>query len=83
MFCKYNLSNRFFKQGEASVYRQLQFLEQFLSLVSGCKKSAGPGTDAEMLLNELYAAENLPHLSQMLKPTLDPWPAHIKYVLVL
>ncbi|XP_073326404.1 HAUS augmin-like complex subunit 7 [Pagrus major] len=66
------------RQGEASVYRQLQFLEQLLTLVPGCKKSAGPCTDAEMLLNELYAAENLPHLSQVLKPTLDPWPAHIK-----
>ncbi|XP_041802375.1 HAUS augmin-like complex subunit 7 [Chelmon rostratus] len=66
------------REGDASIHRQLQFLEQLLTLVPGCKKSAGPRLDAEALLNELYAAENLPHLSQMLKPTLDPWPAHIK-----
>ncbi|XP_070825659.1 HAUS augmin-like complex subunit 7 [Chaetodon trifascialis] len=65
------------REGDASIHRQLQFLEQLLTLVPCCKKSAGPRMDAEMLLNELYAAENLPHLSQMLKPTLDPWPAHI------
>ncbi|XP_076598231.1 HAUS augmin-like complex subunit 7 [Chaetodon auriga] len=68
------------REGDASFHRQLQFLDQLLTLVPGCKKSAGPRMDAEMLLNELYAAENLPHLSQMLKPTLDPWPAHIKAV---
>lgn len=33
-----------------------------------------------MLLDELFAAENLPHLSQMLVPIFDPWAAHIKYV---
>ncbi|XP_030278733.1 HAUS augmin-like complex subunit 7 [Sparus aurata] len=77
MLCKADDLNLITK-GEASVYRQLRFLEQLLTLVPGCKKSAGPGSDAEKLLNELYAAENLPHLSQMLKPTLDPWPAHIK-----
>lgn len=36
--------------------------------------------DPEVLLSELYAAENLLHLSQMLRPALDPWPAHIKCV---
>ncbi|XP_051281152.1 HAUS augmin-like complex subunit 7 isoform X1 [Dicentrarchus labrax] len=65
-------------KGGASPQRQLQFLEQLLTLVPGCKKTAGPRMDAEMLLNELYAAENLPHLTQMLNPALDPWPAHIK-----
>ncbi|XP_044067228.1 HAUS augmin-like complex subunit 7 isoform X2 [Siniperca chuatsi] len=65
-------------RGDASPHRQLQFLEQLLALVPGCEKSAGHRTDSEMLLNELYAAENLPHLTQTLKPTLDPWPAHIK-----
>ncbi|XP_054483144.1 HAUS augmin-like complex subunit 7 [Anoplopoma fimbria] len=65
-------------RGEASPLRQLRFLEQLLTLVPGCKKSAGTGPDREMLLNELYAAENLPHLTQMLEPTLDPWPADIK-----
>lgn len=69
-----------FTQGTASLRRQLQFLEQLLSLVPGCKKSAGSRKDAEMLLNEVYATENLPHLSQMLTPTLNPWPSHIKYV---
>ncbi|TMS16950.1 HAUS augmin-like complex subunit 7 [Larimichthys crocea] len=65
-------------EGGASVHRQIQFLDQLLSLVPGCKKSAKPRMDAEALLNELYAAENLHQLTQMLKPTLDPWPPHIK-----
>ncbi|XP_075951494.1 HAUS augmin-like complex subunit 7 isoform X2 [Anarhichas minor] len=65
-------------RGEASPHRQLRFLEQLLTLVPGCKKTAGNRLDQEMLLNELYAADNLPHFTQMLKPTLDPWPADIK-----
>ncbi|KAK5863036.1 hypothetical protein PBY51_000097 [Eleginops maclovinus] len=65
-------------RGDASPHRQLQFLEQLLSLVPSCEKSAGHRTNQEALLNELYAAENLPHFTQMLTPTLDPWPAHIK-----
>nr|XP_019964110.1 PREDICTED: HAUS augmin-like complex subunit 7 [Paralichthys olivaceus] len=65
-------------RGDASPYRQLQFLEELLTLVPGCKKSAGKKMDAEMLLSEVFAAENLPHLSQMLEPTFNPWPAHIK-----
>lgn len=69
-----------FIQGDAGPHRQLQFLEQLLTLVPGCKKSAGPRMDEEMLLNELFTAESLPHLTQMLTPTLDPWPTHIKYL---
>nr|XP_040048624.1 HAUS augmin-like complex subunit 7 [Gasterosteus aculeatus aculeatus] len=65
-------------RGEASSHRQLRFLEQLLTLVPGCEKSAGGRVDPEVLLSELYAAENLLHLSQMLRPALDPWPAHIK-----
>ncbi|KAM8862876.1 HAUS augmin-like complex subunit 7 isoform 2-T2 [Spinachia spinachia] len=65
-------------RGEASSDRQLRFLKQLLTLVPGCEKSTGDRPDPEVLLNELYAAENLPHLSQMLKLTLDPWPAHSK-----
>ncbi|XP_060931149.1 HAUS augmin-like complex subunit 7 [Limanda limanda] len=65
-------------RGEVSPYRQLQFLEELLTLVPGCRKSAGHKMDAEMLLNEVFSAENLPHLSQMLEPTFNPWPAHIK-----
>ncbi|KAI3357768.1 hypothetical protein L3Q82_015525, partial [Scortum barcoo] len=65
-------------RGNASPDRQLQFLEQLLARVPGSKKSAGNRPNTEMLLNELYAAETLPHLTQMLTPTLDPWPAHIK-----
>ncbi|XP_061591548.1 HAUS augmin-like complex subunit 7 [Cololabis saira] len=65
-------------RGNASPHHQLWFLEQLLTLVPGSKKSAGHRTDGEAFLNELFAAENLPHLTQMLKPTLDPWPAHIK-----
>ena len=73
---------KLFIQGDASPYRQLQFLEELLTLVPGCRKSAGHKMDAEMLLNEVFSAENLPHLSQMLEPTFNPWPAHIKYIYV-
>ncbi|XP_014853709.1 PREDICTED: HAUS augmin-like complex subunit 7 isoform X1 [Poecilia mexicana] len=62
-------------KGKASPQRQLGFLEQLLSLVSG---SSGHRTDAEALLCEVFAAENLPHLRQMLQPALDPWPAHVE-----
>ncbi|KAK2850959.1 hypothetical protein Q5P01_007235 [Channa striata] len=65
-------------KGNTSPSRQLQFLEQLLILIPDCKKSAGHKMDEEILLNELYAAENLPHLTEMLTPTLDPWPANIK-----
>ncbi|XP_029995274.1 HAUS augmin-like complex subunit 7 [Sphaeramia orbicularis] len=64
-------------KGEQSPLQQLQFFEQLLSLVPGCRKSPFK-TDEEILLNELFAAENLPLLTQTLKPSLDPWPAHIK-----
>ncbi|XP_072224068.1 HAUS augmin-like complex subunit 7 [Leuresthes tenuis] len=64
--------------GNVSPQRQLRFLEQLLTLVPGCKKSTEHSTDGDVLLNELFAAENLPHLRQMLKPSFDPWPAHIK-----
>ncbi|XP_028265961.1 HAUS augmin-like complex subunit 7 [Parambassis ranga] len=65
-------------RGNASLQRQLQFIEQLLPLVPGCIKTSGHRTDGEVLQNELFAAENLPHLMAMLNPTLDPWPAHIK-----
>ncbi|XP_017293879.1 HAUS augmin-like complex subunit 7 [Kryptolebias marmoratus] len=65
-------------KGKASPLRQLRFLEQLLTLVPGCKKSAGNRTDGEALLNELFAAENLQNLTHMLRPSLDPWPAQIK-----
>ncbi|KAM4736898.1 HAUS augmin-like complex subunit 7 [Anableps anableps] len=65
-------------KGKASPQRQLRFLEQLLSLVTGCRKSAGHRTDVEVLLYEVFAAENMPHLRQMLQPELDPWPAHIE-----
>uniref|UniRef100_A0A3Q2ZSR6 HAUS augmin like complex subunit 7 n=1 Tax=Kryptolebias marmoratus TaxID=37003 RepID=A0A3Q2ZSR6_KRYMA len=70
-------------KGKASPLRQLRFLEQLLTLVPGCKKSAGNRTDGEALLNELFAAENLQNLTHMLRPSLDPWPAQIKYVFCL
>ncbi|XP_076022847.1 HAUS augmin-like complex subunit 7 [Genypterus blacodes] len=63
--------------GNASPHRQLQFLEQLLTLLPGCDRPEHK-MDDEILLNELYAAENLPHLTKMLNPALDPWPAHIK-----
>ncbi|GAA6223672.1 HAUS augmin-like complex subunit 7 isoform X1 [Lates japonicus] len=65
-------------RGNVSPHRQLHFMEQLLSLVPGCKKSAEHRMDEEMLVNKLFAAENLPHLTQMLKPTFNPWPAHLK-----
>ncbi|CAJ1055128.1 HAUS augmin-like complex subunit 7 [Xyrichtys novacula] len=64
--------------GDASPLRQLQFLEQLLTSVPGCKNFAGERTDAESLLNELFVAENLPLLTQMLRPTFNPWPSHMK-----
>ncbi|XP_060914646.1 HAUS augmin-like complex subunit 7 [Labrus mixtus] len=77
MLCKANDLDLI--RGHASPCKQLRFLEQLLSLVPGCTKSAGRRTDTEMLLNELYAAENLPLLAQTLEPSFDPWPAHTKY----
>uniref|UniRef100_UPI0037E92E27 HAUS augmin-like complex subunit 7 n=1 Tax=Semicossyphus pulcher TaxID=241346 RepID=UPI0037E92E27 len=65
-------------RGDTSPHRQLQFLEQLLTLVPGCTKSAGQRTDTEMLLNELFAADSLPLLTQMLEPSLNPWPSHMK-----
>ncbi|XP_069025297.1 HAUS augmin-like complex subunit 7 [Embiotoca jacksoni] len=64
--------------GDASPQRQLRFLQQLLTLVPGGRTSAGLGADGELLLNELFSADSLPHLTHMLKPSLDPWPAHIK-----
>uniref|UniRef100_UPI003AAEB881 HAUS augmin-like complex subunit 7 n=1 Tax=Centroberyx gerrardi TaxID=166262 RepID=UPI003AAEB881 len=64
--------------GHASPRRQLQFLQQLLTLVPGCGGSAEHKTDEEGLLNELFAADNLPHLTHVLNPAFDPWPAHIK-----
>uniref|UniRef100_A0A3Q3F7A2 HAUS augmin-like complex, subunit 7 n=1 Tax=Labrus bergylta TaxID=56723 RepID=A0A3Q3F7A2_9LABR len=77
MLCKANDLDLI--RGHASPCKQLRFLEQLLSLVPGCTKSAGRRTDTEMLLNELYAAENLPLLAQMLEPSFDPWPAHTNH----
>uniref|UniRef100_A0A8C6LH21 HAUS augmin like complex subunit 7 n=1 Tax=Nothobranchius furzeri TaxID=105023 RepID=A0A8C6LH21_NOTFU len=65
-------------RGKASPRRQLRFLEQLLILVPGCKNSAERRTDGELLLSQLFAKDNLANLTQMLQPTLDPWPVHIK-----
>lgn len=65
-------------RGAESPLRQLQFMKQLLSLVPGSGKSSENHTDVELLLNELYSPENLPQLSLMLTPALDPWPAHIR-----
>lgn len=67
-------------QGRASVQQQLHFLQQLLTLVPGSKPLSGSRMDTELLLNELYASENVSQLSHMLTPTFDPWPSHIKYV---
>ncbi|XP_023120940.2 HAUS augmin-like complex subunit 7 [Amphiprion ocellaris] len=68
-------------RGNASAHRQLRFLEQLLTLVPSCQKPAGNRTDGEALLNEVFAAENLPNLTQALKPTFYPWPTHINTTL--
>ncbi|XP_019205624.1 HAUS augmin-like complex subunit 7 isoform X1 [Oreochromis niloticus] len=65
-------------RGDASPRRQLQFLEQLLTLVPGGVKSAGHAADGELLLKEFFGAESLPHLTQTLSPAFDPWPTHIK-----
>uniref|UniRef100_A0A3Q0RCD2 HAUS augmin-like complex, subunit 7 n=1 Tax=Amphilophus citrinellus TaxID=61819 RepID=A0A3Q0RCD2_AMPCI len=70
-------------RGDASPWRQLRFLEQLLTLVPGCMKSAGQRADGAVLLKELFAPENLPYLQQMLNPEFDPWPTHIKCVCCL
>ena len=67
-----------FTQGDASPHGQLRFLEQLLTLAPGRKQSS-----EWLLLSELHTAENLPHLTPMLEPTFDPWPAHIKYIFCL
>jgi len=74
MLCK--ADNLDLIRGDVSPCQQLQFLEQLLTL--GCKKSAMHRVDTELLLKEVFANDSLPHLTQMLKPTLDPWPANIK-----
>ncbi|KAM4610498.1 HAUS augmin-like complex subunit 7 [Polymixia lowei] len=76
MLCK--ADNLDLIRGHASPWRQLQFLEQLLTLIPGCSGPAFGKMDGEGLLNELYADENRPHLTHMLSPTLDPWPAHIR-----
>lgn len=65
-------------QASMSVPQQLGLLQQLLTLVPGSGESSGSRTDAEMLLTELCAAEEGSQLSHMLRPTLDPWPSHIK-----
>ncbi|XP_061604343.1 HAUS augmin-like complex subunit 7 [Phyllopteryx taeniolatus] len=57
-------------KGDASCHQQLQFLEQLLDVVSDC--SVSTVHDVEMLLQTLFATENLPHLTQMFSPSLDP-----------
>ncbi|XP_074537919.1 HAUS augmin-like complex subunit 7 [Halichoeres trimaculatus] len=65
-------------RGDAQPHRQLQFLEQLLTFVPRGTKSAGQLMDAENLLNELFTTENLPLLAEMLEPSFNPWPSHIK-----
>ncbi|XP_059912149.1 HAUS augmin-like complex subunit 7 [Gadus macrocephalus] len=64
-------------QGHVKPLRQLHFLQELLTLVPGCFTESE--VDEEGLLNELYADENRALLTHMLRPTLNPWPAHIKY----
>ncbi|KAM7405400.1 hypothetical protein PAMP_012665 [Pampus punctatissimus] len=76
MLCK--ADNLDLIRGDTDPRQQLHFLQQLLTLVPGSKTSAAHRVDSEMLLNELFTNDNLPYLTQMLKPTLDPWPANIK-----
>ncbi|XP_072306362.1 HAUS augmin-like complex subunit 7 [Eucyclogobius newberryi] len=66
-------------RGVESPMRQLQLLKQLLALISSSTDTSGLKRDEELLLNELYSPENLPGLAQMLRPSLDPWPAHVRY----
>ncbi|KAM6976977.1 HAUS augmin-like complex subunit 7 [Aplochiton taeniatus] len=70
-------------KGEASPMRQLQFLEQLVTLVPGCAGPLGDlqGVDVEKLLSELFSPESLPELTHILNPTLTPWPEDIKALL--
>ncbi|KAK0151985.1 HAUS augmin-like complex subunit 7 [Merluccius polli] len=65
-------------QGHAKPLQQLQFLEELLTLVPGCEGFTESQLDGEALLKELFADKNRAHLTHMLRPTLYPWPAHIK-----
>ncbi|XP_056278645.1 HAUS augmin-like complex subunit 7 isoform X2 [Pseudoliparis swirei] len=71
-------------RGGASPRRQLGFLLQLLASVPGGQTSAGKILDQqkildqEKILNELFAEKNLALLSQMLGPSLEPWPADVQ-----
>nr|XP_057908245.1 HAUS augmin-like complex subunit 7 [Doryrhamphus excisus] len=62
-------------KGDANCRQQLQFFEQLLAVVLDSSVTTEHG--AEMLLNTLFATESLPHLTQMLTPSLDPWPSNM------
>lgn len=64
-------------QGRASVPQQLHFLQQLLTLLPGSPRWSGARTDTEVLLQELCTSENL---WQLLSPTLEPWPSHLRSV---
>lgn len=59
-------------QGGGGVQRQLLFLQQLLSLVPGSQQTSGSSVDTELLLGDMFAAENVWQLSGMLTPTLEP-----------
>ncbi|XP_067096442.1 HAUS augmin-like complex subunit 7 [Osmerus mordax] len=60
-------------KGSVCPLRQLQFLEQLLTLVPGC---VGPAGDS--LLRELFNPEAQSCLTHILQPSLNPWPVDIR-----
>ncbi|XP_056130420.1 HAUS augmin-like complex subunit 7 [Lampris incognitus] len=64
--------------GRAGPHRQLQFLEQLLTVVPCSGPSAEGAMDEDRLLSELCSDENRPHLTHMLSPSLDPWPTDFR-----
>ncbi|XP_054649928.1 HAUS augmin-like complex subunit 7 [Dunckerocampus dactyliophorus] len=62
-------------KGDANCRQQLQFFVQLLDVFLHSNVTTEHG--AEMLLDTLFTAESLPHLTQMLTPSLDLWPSNI------
>ncbi|XP_053705873.1 HAUS augmin-like complex subunit 7 [Synchiropus splendidus] len=59
-------------RGDSSPRQQLLFLQQLASLVLDRSDPDECSVSADLLMNELFSAENHPRLSQVLEPTLDP-----------
>ncbi|CAN9515887.1 unnamed protein product [Ophioblennius macclurei] len=64
-------------KGEAKPLRQLQFLQQLLTVVQDWEKQGKMDVD---LVEELFKSQNLPLLTRMLQPELPFWPADIQKI---